>query len=125
MGHHHYLQFPPLSCRNMAPMKAMKAMKASGKAMTKSALSAAIAEEHELKPKVCREVIDSFVAIAAAEVKKNGIFNVPNLFRIKTRVKPATKAGTRMMFGKEVKVKAQPAKTVVKAYAASALKKQV
>ena len=91
-------------------MKAMKAMKASSsKAMTKGALTAAIAEEHELKQKVCREVLDSFVAIAAAEVKKNGIFNVPNLFRIKTRVKPATKAGTRMMFGKEVKVAARPA----------------
>merc|ERR1711879_996726 len=106
--------------------KAPKAMKArnGGKAMTKGDLTAAIAAEHELKPKVCREVLDTFVAIAAAEVKKNGIFNVPNLFRIKTRVKPATKAGTRVMFGKEVKVKAQPAKTVVKAYAASALKKQ-
>ena len=103
----------------------MKAMKAgSSKAMTKGALTAAIAEEHQLKQKVCREVLDSFVTIAAAEVKKNGIFNVPNLFRIKTRVKPATKAGTRMMFGKEVKVAARPAKTVVKAYAASALKKQ-
>merc|ERR1711987_12655 len=119
-----------------APMKAMKAMKAakamkamkaknSSKAMTKGALTSAIAEEHELKPKVCREVLDSFVAIAAAEVKKNGIFNVPNLFRIKTRVKPATKAGTRTMFGKEVKVAAKPARTVVKAYAASALKKQI
>merc|ERR550537_1930683 len=116
----------------MAPMKAMKTMKAmkamkagSSKAMTKSALSAAIAEEHELKAKVCREVLDSFVAIAAAEVKKNGIFTLPNLLRIKTRVKPATKAGTRMMFGKEVKVKAQAAKTVVKAFPASALKKQI
>merc|ERR1712100_1009060 len=90
-------------------MKAMKAMKAGGsKAMTKGALTAATAEEHQLKQKVCREVLDSFVAIAAAEVKKNGIFNVPNLFRIKTRVKPATKAGTRMMFGKEVKVSAKP-----------------
>merc|ERR1712025_1047476 len=110
----------------MGAAKAMKAMKAknSSKAMTKGALTAAIAEEHELKQKVCREVLDSFVVIAAAEVKKNGIFNVPNLFRIKTRVKPATKAGTRMMFGKEVKVAARPAKTVVKAYAASALKKQ-
>merc|ERR1719421_2170488 len=108
-------------------MKAPKAMKAknSGKAMTKSALTAAIAEEHELKAKVCREVLDSFVAIAANEVKKNGIFTLSNLVRIKTRVKPATKAGTRMMFGKEVKVAAKPAKTVVKAFPAAALKKQI
>ena len=40
-------------------------------------------------------------------------------------MKPATKAGVRTMFGKEVKVAAKPAKTVVKAFAASALKKQV
>merc|ERR1712216_517018 len=106
--------------------KAMKAMKAGGsKAMTKGDLTAAIAAEHELKTKVCREVLDSFVAIAAAEVKKNGIFTVPNLFRIKTRVKPATNAGTRVMFGKEVKVAAKPAKTVVKAFPASAMKKQI
>merc|ERR1712188_216229 len=117
---------PMKAMKTMKAMKAMKAMKSGGsKAMTKGALTAAIAEEHELKQKVCREVLDSFVAIAAAEVKKNGIFNVPNLFRIKTRVKPATKAGTRMMFGKEVKVKAQPARTVVKAFAAAALKKHV
>merc|ERR1712100_847159 len=133
MGDHQLLSsllrsflFSTMLMKAMKTMKAMKAMKAgSGKAMTKGALTAAIAEEHELKPKVCREVLDSFVAIAAAEVKKNGIFNVPNLFRIKTRVKPATKAGTRMMFGKEVKVSAKPAKTVVKAFAAAALKKQV
>ena len=43
---------------------------------------------------------------------------------IKTREKPATKAGTRSMFGKEVVVKAQPAKTVVKAYPVAAVKKQ-
>ena len=43
---------------------------------------------------------------------------------IKTRQKAATKAGTKLMFGKEVKVKAQPAKTVVKAYAVKAVKDQ-
>ena len=41
------------------------------------------------------------VTIATAEVKKAGIFTVPGLCRIKTRTKPATKAGVRMMFGKE------------------------
>merc|ERR1719148_569490 len=43
----------------------------------------------------------------------------------KTRVKPARKAGKRMAFGKEVMVKAQPAKTVVKAFPVSALKKSI
>merc|ERR1712072_962873 len=102
-----------------------KSMKASGKAMSKGALTKALATEHSLKQKACSEVINSLVAIATSEVKKAGIFTVPGLCRIKTRVKPATKAGVRVMFGKEMKVAAKPAKTVVKAFAAAALKKQI
>merc|ERR1711976_530661 len=107
--------------------KAPKAMKAknSSKVMTKGALTAAIAEEHQLKQKVCRDVLDSFVTIATNEVKKNGVFALSNLVRIKTRVRPATKAGVRNIFGKEVKVSAKPAKTIVKAFPAAALKKQI
>merc|ERR1712146_238329 len=107
------------------PMKAMKSMKAGAKAMTKGAMTRALAEEHELKQKVCTGVIDSLVAIATQEVKKNGVFTIPGLCRLKTRVKPATKAGVRIMFGKETKVKAKPAKTVVKAFPVSAFKKQI
>ena len=43
---------------------------------------------------------------------------------IKTRKKAATKAGKKLMFGKEVMVKAQPAKTVVKAVPVKAVKDQ-
>merc|ERR1711988_37827 len=116
------------SLRSMAPMKAMKAMKttkAGAKAMTKGAMVKAIAEEHELKTKECSLVIDSLAAIAAKEVKKTGVFAIPGLVRIKTRVKPATKAGVRVMFGVEQKVKAKPARTVVKAFAVAALKNQI
>merc|ERR1719263_794009 len=101
----------------------MKSMKAA-KAMSKGALSAAIAEEHEMKPKDVGAVVDSLVALGSAEVKKSGIFTIPGLCRIKTRVKPATKAGKREIFGKLVKVKAKPARTVVKAFAVAALKSQ-
>merc|ERR1712087_755968 len=48
-----------------------------------------------------------------SEVKKTGVFTVPGVCRIKTRTKPATKACVKVMFGKETKVKAKPAKTVV------------
>nr|ACU45257.1 major basic nuclear protein-like [Karlodinium veneficum] len=58
-------------------------------------------------------------------VKKAGIFSIPGLCRIKTRTKPATKAGVRNVFGKDVKVKAKPARTIVKGYCAAALKKQI
>ena len=112
----------------MAPMKkamkAMKAMKAS-KVMTKGALVRTLAEQHELKTKVCAGLIESLATLATTEVKKNGIFTIPGLCRIKTRLKPATKAGVRVMFGQEMKVKAKPAKTVVKAFAVAALKAQI
>ena len=112
----------------MAPMKktmkATKAMKAS-KVMTKGALVKAIAEQHEMKTKVCSGLLESLATIATAEVKKNGIFTLHGLCRIKTRVKPATKAGVRMAFGAEIKVKANPARTVVKAFPVAALKAQI
>ena len=63
--------------------------------------------------------------LATAEVKKNGIFTIPGLCRIKTRLKPATKAGIRMAFGVETKCKAKPARTIVKAFAVAALKRQI
>merc|ERR1740124_632456 len=89
--------------------------------MTKGALAKALATEHGLKAKACSDVINSMVAIAAKEVKASGVFTLPGVCRIKTRMKPATKAGVRMMFGKETKVKAKPAKTIVKAYPAALL----
>merc|ERR1719335_1975472 len=110
-------------------MKAMKAktMKAAStkKAMTKGTMVKDIAAEHGLKSKEVSQVFDSLAAIATKEVKKTGVFTIPGVCRIKTRTKPATKACTRMMFGKETQVKARPAKTVVKAFPVAALKKQI
>merc|ERR1711865_1144979 len=107
-------------------MGAMKAAAKTGrKALTKGALVKMLAEQHEMKTKVCSGLLDSLATLATAEVKKNGIFPIPGLCRIKTRVKPATKAGVRSMFGQEMKVKAKPAKTVVKAFAVAALKSQI
>merc|ERR1712110_1288297 len=105
--------------------KAMKSMKAGAKAMTKSGIASALAEQNEMKPKQCAGVMASLAALATTEVKKAGIFTIPGLCRIKTRNKPATKAGVRMAFGKEMKVKAKPARTIVKAYPVAALKAQI
>merc|ERR1712232_917645 len=109
----------------MAPMKTMKTMKAGGKAMTKGAIVKALAEQHEMKTKVCSGLLESLATLATTEVKKTGIFTLPGLCRIKTRIKPATKAGVRMAFGQEMKVKAKPARTVVKAFPVAALKAQI
>merc|ERR1711924_39919 len=73
-----------------------------------------------LKRKECSELLDSFADLATAEVKKAGKFTIPGLCMIKTRVKPARKAGTRVAFGKTIKVKAAPAKKIVKAFCVSA-----
>ena len=47
------------------------------------------------------------------------------LCKIKTRVKPATKACQKEIFGKMQTVKAKPARTIVKAFPVAALKKSV
>merc|ERR1712099_2490 len=104
----------------MGRIAEMATMKAT--VMTKGALAAAIAEGCELKKGVAAQVISTLASIGTEETKKNGKFVVPGLVTIKTRKKPATKAGKREMFGKVVLVKAKPAKTVVKAFAAKALK---
>merc|ERR1719160_200217 len=104
----------------------MKAMKANAsKAMTKSGIAKSIAEEFELKQNVAGKIIASLADIAAKEVKSNGKFTFPGLCMVKTRKKPATKAGQREIFGKMVVVKAKPARTIVKAYAVAALKRSV
>ena len=114
----------------MAPMKAMKAkatMKAmkSAKLMSKGALATELADAAGLKKGELSKVLDALAEIGSREVKKNGKFTLPGLCMIKTRKKKATKGGKRMMFGKEVKVKPQPAKTVVKAFPVAALKQQI
>ena len=83
--------FALLTSLAMAPMKAMKAMKGSKavvRAMPKTAIAAALAEEHELKRGVCSKIIDSLATLAAAEVKKTGKFVIPGVAMLKTRVKP-------------------------------------
>merc|ERR1719289_52270 len=99
----------------MAPA-AMKSMKAGGKPMTKTALAQTIADGVA--------VLDSLHGVAASELKKAGKFTIPGVCMVKTRQKPATKAGKREAFGKVMMVKAKPAKTVVKAFCVAALKKE-
>merc|ERR1712190_394333 len=92
----------------MAPMGAKK--------MTKGAIADSLATSCELKKSVCAKMINSLAELAAAEVAKAGVFTLPGLCRLKTRTKPATKAGKREVFGKVVMVKAKPARKIVKAY---------
>merc|ERR1712083_666903 len=104
----------------MAPMKA-----AAVKAMTKGGIADALAAAHSIKKSEASKTLDTLAGLAAKEVKGTGKFTIPGLCMIKTKKKPATKAGKRMMFGKETVVKAKPAKTVVKAFPVAALKASI
>merc|ERR1711920_987079 len=105
----------------MGAPKAMKAMKA----MKGMKAAAALSTESEMKKKDVVAILDGLASVATKEVKKTGKVTIPGLCMVKTRVKPATKAGKREIFGKMCVVKAKPAKTVVKAYCVSALKKSI
>jgi len=93
--------------------------------MTKGAIAKALATSCELKTKQCTTVMNSLAELASKEVAKTGVFALPGLFRLKTRTKPATKAGKREVFGKVVMVKAKPARKVVKAFPVKALKDSI
>merc|ERR550525_467337 len=84
-------------------------MKAAVRAMSKGAVAEALAAGVEVKKSVASKLLDTLATVATAEVKKAGVFTIPGLARLKIRVKPATKAGKREVFGKVVMVKAKPA----------------
>merc|ERR1719281_374265 len=106
-------------------MKVMKKKAVGAKAMTKTGLADAIASGCGLKKAEATKALASLATIATKEVKSSGKFVIPGLCMIKTRKKAATKAGTRVAFGKTIKVKAKPATTIVKAFCVSALKKSI
>merc|ERR1712007_302112 len=106
-------------------MVAMKAMKAGNLALSKGGIADALSAKTGLKRKDCYKSLNTLAEVGASEVKKNGKFTVPGVCFIKTRLKPATQAGKREMFGKTVMVQAMKARTIVKARPASALKQAV
>merc|ERR1719321_1235868 len=108
----------------MKAMKAMKGMKAV-KAMPKSGITEALSSKTGLEKKAVSGLLDAFVDLATAETKKTGKFTIPGLCMLKTKIRPARKAGKSMAFGKVIKVKARKATKIVKAYCVSALKKQI
>merc|ERR1719488_334537 len=106
------------AAKTMKAVKAMKAMKAkkpmkakprgAGAALGKGAISDALATACEMKKSECSKIIDALADVGATQVKSAGKFVLPGLIVIKTRKKPATKAGKQLMFGKEVTVAAKP-----------------
>merc|ERR1719163_440097 len=111
--------------------KAMKAMKRSMKAkkgkaaIPKSAIADALGAACEKKRSEMAKALDALAELAQKETKTTGKFKIPGICMVKTRHKPARKAGKRVAFGKEVRVKAKAAHTVVKCFAVKDLKQCV
>merc|ERR1712023_440135 len=68
------------------------------------------------KPKDVKSVFSTLAGVASMEVSKTGKFVIPQIAMLKLKHKPATPAGKRMMFGKEVKIAAMKASKRVKAF---------
>jgi nucleoid DNA-binding protein len=106
-----------------APAKRIKLCK---EPMTKSQMFMTIAEDTGLTKKQVAEVVDSLTDIIAGHVKKGGAgaVNVAGLMKIKTVVKPATKArkGINPFTGEEMMFKAKPKSTKIKILPLSKLK---
>merc|ERR1719411_2017035 len=76
-------------------MKAMKGTKAGAKLMSKGGLAQALSDATEIKKKECTNLVEKLAEIATQQVKSVGKFTLPGLCMIKTRLKPATKAGKK------------------------------
>merc|ERR1711990_251341 len=75
-----------------------------------------------IKKRDVKTVFGALESLIPAQLKASGKFTIPGITMIKLKKKPATKAGKRLAFGKEVFVKAKPARTLVKCYTVKALK---
>ena len=97
----------------MAP----KMAKATQRAMSKGDIAKALAND-EVSEVQASALLDRLAFLAQTEVKRTGSFTIPGFAKVKSRTKPATKAGDkRKLFGKDVVMeKDKPAQKIVKAY---------
>merc|ERR1719446_1833252 len=80
-----------------------------------------------LKPKDVKAAVEGLLALAAAQLKKNGSFKVAGMLNMKLKVRPATKARKGVNpFTKEPCVfKAKPASKTVRALPMKKFKEMV
>jgi len=86
--------------------------------MTKTQLVRVLAEKLEISNKQAAAFLASLCEVAVKETKKNGVFVLPGLGRLKKSARKA-RMGRNPQTGAPIKI---PAKTVVKFYVAKAVK---
>lgn len=89
--------------------------------MTKSQLSAHLAEKAGITKKTAAEIIDELAAVAHSEARKNKQFTLPGIGKLVLNDRKARK-GRNPATGQEIDI---PAKTVVKFRVAKACKDAV
>ena len=82
-----------------------------GKPMTKSQITAHLAEKLELPKKTAGAFLEEFAELAAKETKNAGVFTLPGIGKLRKANRKARK-GRNPATGEEIQI---PAKTVVKA----------
>lgn len=65
------------------------------KALTKSALYSELAEKTDLKKSQIAQVMDVLAEMATNELRKNGLFTLPGIARLKIRKVKAVKGGQK------------------------------
>ena len=89
--------------------------------MTKTQLVRHLAEKMETNNKTIAAFLEHLADTAVKETKKNGVFVVPGLGRLKKSARKA-RMGRNPQTGEPIKI---PAKTVVKFYVAKAVKDSI
>jgi DNA-binding protein HU-beta len=89
--------------------------------MTKTQLVRHLAEELEVANKAAAAFVETLVETAIKETKKNGVFVLPGLGRLK-KVQRKARMGRNPQTGEPIKI---PAKTTAKFYLAKAVKDSI
>ncbi len=89
--------------------------------LTKTQLVRHLAEQHEMSNKAVAAFLDSLAELAVKEAKKNGVFVLPGLGRLKKAHRKA-RTGRNPQTGAAIKI---PAKTVAKFYLAKSVKDSI
>ncbi len=89
--------------------------------MTKTQLVRHLAEELEVNNKAAAAFLDTLATTAVKETKKNGVFVLPGLGRLK-KVQRKARMGRNPQTGEPLKI---PAKTTAKFYLAKAVKDSI
>ena len=96
-------------------------------APTKSEVLAQISQDTGLSRKQVDAVFDSLNGVMRKSLRRNGLFTLPGLMKLKVVAKPATKAreGVNPFTGEKMTFKAKPASKKVRVLPLKSLKEMV